>query len=613
MQPKIFMKKISKPVFISLIALLTLLAVGAAAFFLLFAPMEGHWYLKNSSSITADAVDREALSAFPRLKVLSALEADLTVAEAEAINAQYPAMDLIWSVPLSQGKVSSISDAVTLTAEEDIALLPFFSSLKEVRAEGAAVCPALLAAQEDMPHCAFIYEVTLGGTAFPMDTKVLTLTAMEELEDLKEAMPYFTALEKVDASALPLTMETARYLKDLGTVSLSTVLGDAQETETVTLPAEKEPDLEELCALYTLLPKLKTVDLTACAVSTDFVAKLEEACPHLQVLWTDAVFGPSDSAAPSLNFTQGTEEELQAYLACFPALKEADVSQLPLTNEALSALLGAFPETAFAYYVEMDGEKIAHDVTELNWDNRDIGDIDSLYTGLPLLKGLTKITLHYCSLSNEVLSDLREKNPQTKVVWTIQLTKKLAVPTDAVAFSTMAGGNNTKRLTSEKASVLRYCTDLIVLDLGHNDISDLSWLESLTNLQVLILADNEITDMTSIGKLTKLKYLELFMNKVSDISAVENLPELLDFNMCWTKVEDATPLLKCKKLERIWLASCFNLTEESKEALMAAFPNAAFDFESPSCTRKGWREHPRYEAFREMFETNVPVAPFLPE
>lgn len=612
------MKKISKPVLILLIALPVLLA-GVGAFFALFAPMGGHWFRKDSSSITTDIVDREALSAFPHLKVLSALEADLTVKEAAAIQRQYPNTELVWSVPLKGGKVSSASDAVTLTAEEDFALLPCFTNLGRVQAEGEAVCPALLEAAAAMPGCAFAYQVPLGENTYPMDAAALTLTSVEEVEGLTAALPYFTALKQVDVSACPLSCEQLAALKEaLNEVELTCTLSAFGEvfpgdSETVALPEGSEPSLEALVSLGEALPRLKTLDLTLCKAGNALVAALVQACPDLQVLWTDASFGASDSAARSLTLPDGSPEALLSYLSCFPRLESADVTALPLHNGAISELVSAFPQVDFAYMVEMDGEKIASDVRELNWDNRQVQDLESLHTGLPLLKQLKKITLHFCSLSNEELAALRAENPRTKVVWSIRLTHKLVVPTDAVAFSTMSGGTNANRLTSAKVADLQYCTELIALDLGHNAISDLSWLEPLTNLQVLILADNKITDMTSIGKLTRLKYLELFMNKVRDISAVANLTELLDFNMCWTKVSDVTPLLSCRKLERIWLASCSELTEEGKQTLLDAFPNAAFDFESPSCTRKGWREHPRYEAFRKMFETNTPVSPFLPE
>lgn len=614
------MKKVSKPILILCIALAVLLLGGAVAFFSLYAPMGGHWYKKSSASITTDAVELDALSSFPQLKVLVALEAELTVEEAESIRTQYPTVDLVWSVPLSSGKSASTSDEITLTAEEDFALLPYFSNLSKVQVEGSALCPALLSAMDSMPQCQFVYEIPLGGETIPMDTQVLTLSSQEALGDLESWLPYFTALNQVDVSNLPLTVEEVTALQEaLPEVELAYSLSAFGETlpmtlDTLTLNQGSTVTAEELIPLCALLPELKTVDLTGCTVDRKLVSSLLVAFADVQVLWTDAVYGASDSSAEALTLTEGTLEGLQTYLPCFPALQQVDITALPLPNEDTATLLSAFPDLTFAYTVELDGERILWDVTDLNWDNRTINDVNSLYTGLPLLKLLRKITFHHSSLSNEELAKLREANPQTKVVWTVKVGGSRDVSTDAVAFSTKNTVGKSRRLSNKEVEDLQYCTDLIALDLGHNDISDLSWLEKLTNLQVLILADNQITDMTSVGKLTKLKYVELFMNKIEDISAVENLPELLDFNMCWTNVKDITPLLTCTKLERIWLAGC-RLTEEDRLTLMTAFPSATLNLD-PDChssTSRGWRTHPRYDAYLEMFKTNTPVSPFLPE
>ena len=122
-------------------------------------------------------------------------------------------------------------------------------------------------------------------------------------------------------------------------------------------------------------------------------------------------------------------------------------------------------------------------------------------------------------------------------------------------------------------------------------------------------------DITPLASLKKLKYVELFMTPLRDITALGELPELLDVNLCITYVTDLTPLLNCKKLERIWIGQQTRdyCSKESLQALLEAFPDAQYDLISVSCTNRGWREHPRFDAFQEMFSKNVAVAPFLPE
>ena len=104
------------------------------------------------------------------------------------------------------------------------------------------------------------------------------------------------------------------------------------------------------------------------------------------------------------------------------------------------------------------------------------------------------------------------------------------------------------------------------------------------------------------------------MTPIRDITPLGELPELLDVNLCITYVTDLTPLLNCKKLERIWIGHQTQdyCTKESLQAVLEAFPDAQYDLLSVSCTNRGWREHPRYDAFQEMFRTNAPVAPFVP-
>ena len=67
--------------------------------------------------------------------------------------------------------------------------------------------------------------------------------------------------------------------------------------------------------------------------------------------------------------------------------------------------------------------------------------------------------------------------------------------------------------------MLKYCTDLRALDIGHQAITDLSVIgEHLTELRVLIIADNKVTDLTPLSNLRHLHYLEFFVNRVSDLS-----------------------------------------------------------------------------------------------
>ena len=387
----------------------------------------------------------------------------------------------------------------------------------------------------------------------------------------------------------------------------------AAETVTAFAP-QAVPDEPELEAIRNVFENLTVLDLRALAPDREAVAALTALAPAVNVQWTDEAFGPSESAWETVTLSgPATADAVKTYLSCFPHLREADLLAVGLSEAEGDALRAAFPSAALRRMAALNGQSFDSFTESIDLSGARIDDYDAFAEAVGGFPKLRHLELCDCSLSNEQLDALRTRYPAAGVVWTVRFGR-WTCRTDAVAFSTMQSGYTTFRLTTQMASVLRYCTDLIALDLGHNAIDDLSWLEPLQNLQLLILADNRIKDVTPIGTLKKLKYVELFMNPLRDITALGELPELLDVNICITYTTDLSPLLNCKKLERIWIGQQTQdyCKKESLQAVLEAFPDAQYDLLSVSCTNRGWREHPRYDAFQEMFRTNAPVAPFVP-
>ena len=391
--------------------------------------------------------------------------------------------------------------------------------------------------------------------------------------------------------------------------------GAAAETVGAFAPAAV-PSAAELDAILNTFENLTVLDLRALAPDREAVAALTALAPAVNVLWTDKAFGSSESAWESVILSgPAAAKTVETYLSCFPHLREADLLAAGLTEEEGDALCAAFPNLALRRMATLNGQSFDSFTEEIDLTGDRIDDYDAFSAALAFFPKLRRLELTDCSLSNEALSALRDRYPHAGVIWTVHFGR-WACRTDAVAFSTMQSGYTDFRLTAQMASVLRYCTDLIALDLGHNAIDDLSWLEPLQGLQLLILADNrQLRDLTPLASLKKLKYVELFMNPIQDITPLGELPELLDVNLCITYPTDLSPLLNCKKLERIWIGKDLadRVGKKGIDALLDAFPDAEFDLVSVGSTKLGWREHPRFYAYQEMFKTNTPVAPFLPE
>ena len=178
------------------------------------------------------------------------------------------------------------------------------------------------------------------------------------------------------------------------------------------------------------------------------------------------------------------------------------------------------------------------------------------------------------------------------------------------AFSTLKGRQEPRYTSEEVAEPLTaLCPGLLALDLGHNDVSDLSFLRAWPGLRRLIVVDSKtpITDISPLADLDDLEYVELFMQNITDISALEGKTKLLDLNLCYNDITDLTPLHSCVNLQRLWISNNRHLPQEQIDALQAALPDLVIETQTKKSTEAGWREHPRYFTMRESFESHYYV------
>src|SRR4028119_1691564 len=75
--------------------------------------------------------------------------------------------------------------------------------------------------------------------------------------------------------------------------------------------------------------------------------------------------------------------------------------------------------------------------------------------------------------------------------------------------------------TDDPEAAQQILSSMTELDLGSNQITDISFLGSLTNLTTLHLGYNQITDISFLGSLTNLTTLNLSHNQITDIRFLE--------------------------------------------------------------------------------------------
>jgi len=91
---------------------------------------------------------------------------------------------------------------------------------------------------------------------------------------------------------------------------------------------------------------------------------------------------------------------------------------------------------------------------------------------------------------------------------------------------------------------LEYCTNLIQLGLGRNQIDDISPLANLTSLTWLSLHHNQIDDISPLANLTNLTVLSSGWNQIEDISALANLTSLTELYLRSNQISDIRPLVQ---------------------------------------------------------------------
>ncbi|MGN0318383.1 MAG: leucine-rich repeat domain-containing protein [Lachnospira sp.] len=267
-------------------------------------------------------------------------------------------------------------------------------------------------------------------------------------------------------------------------------------------------------------------------------------------------------------------------------------------------------ETTTEWETQICGVTVKSTDELLDVSNKTIPDIDDFAKQLETLPALKKVDMCGCGFSNEQMEQLCNKFPDIKFVWELKMGI-WTLRTDAVAFSTLKDGTIYYRLTNDDAKVLKYCTDMVALDIGHNRVTDLSFLQYMPDLRILILVDNMIenddetyiSDLSMLKYCKKLMYLEFFVGSVSDISVLADLKELVDLNISYNPISDITPLLELPKLERLFLEHT-NVSLDDYKLLQETYPDAQIVYYGEGSVDQGWRTHERYYAMKDMYKKN---------
>ena len=316
---------------------------------------------------------------------------------------------------------------------------------------------------------------------------------------------------------------------------------------------------------------------------------------------TSAPATPEPAPPPTEYTVTGESAEEILALAEIPTLRLVDGEQSE-HYEALFALQERLPDCEVRWRVPFQGQMLPGDTEELT-----VTDLAGLEELLPWLPKLQTVDLLSAGATLEDLDRFDALRPDVFWLWEFPF-RGFTVRTDIQCYSTLQDIGFTRSDGESFYPLLHYCRKLKALDLGHNDIVDVTDIGRMEDLEVLILADNPIVDASPLGNLKKLHYLELFLCRdIEDWSFLRELTEIEDLNLCYCESCPSLDFLEVMPKLRFGMFKFMGIPYSEFHAWQERLPEAVlvYDNEDRESCNDGWRDTHRNYQIRFSF-TNWP-------
>lgn len=540
-----------------------LLAVGIAVWFLLtHVWVAGTFYSRN-----ADVLDLRF--------------ADVTTADYDKLRKKAPNSEILWRIPFQGKTYDQDTDVLYVTSltDEDVATLDYFTRLKTVEAQECTDYPQLAALTARRPEVTVEYTVTIDGREYPQDTAVVSISGITEEEiNLLTYLPELTAVTAVGCRTPEQMTRLRDFCQEKG-LSFALRFGTKTYPDTVQeldVTGVTDGELE----LLQLLPELKTLHLKNPKADPETVAQLRSTYPKADISWEVEIAGVS--------FPDDTKEvDLSAVLESSAA--QTTTATAAGTQTAVGAQTTTKTQTTTGAATGTQSTKETQSTAPAVTLN-----LEDLEKKMSYLSDAKQVFLGKCGLDNEELAALRERvRDSYKLVWTVQLGKKLTARTDDTTF--MPVREHVYYFLDEDAYNLRYCEDMLCVDVGHMGLTNIDFVKGMPHLQILILAHNgQLQDISPISSCKELIFLELDWSAVKDFTPLVGCTSLEDLNIGLT-YPSVEPLMQMTWLKNLWMVD-----RGGAYQLSQALPDTKIVASADVTVGAGWRNLPNYYKMRDM-------------
>ena len=549
-----------KKILALLLVIMLLLSAGIAWVLMSFHIIEGQLYSKNAD-------------------FLNLQKKNISISHYESLAQRLPGCEILWNVPF-QGEYHS-SDAEELVLkdlETDLDHLAYFPNLKTLDARNCADLSGLNVLRQLYPEVTVLAEITLNGKTYAWDAEQIELSAItaEELE----LLPCLTNLKQVtvgeggNAANFPALKE---YCENNGIDFRVIVFGSVMEKDVAEISVSGVT--ENQIQLLSLCPWLKKLHLPEPEVTAQALLALKEAMPETEVTWEKTVLG--------LTFQWD-----ETHIDLMPVLSRedgADLSEKSAWDYGLQQPVMCDREEVQSSIKVTD----AHPLPDRTDATPEL--IAELEAAMPYFPEAQTLTLVGCWLENEAISQFRETHREDyKVIWSVQIGN-LATRTDATLFMPTKFMVTAGSIADWHAYNLRYCEDMISMDVGHMSLSELEFLEFMPDLLYLDIALNHIVDLSPLASCKNLKFLVMHsLSMELDYTPLLGCTALEDLHI-GNNPGDISPVFEMKQLKNLWITG---LDYETYERAKAELPDTHIGY-FYNGTNDGWRRLPNYFKMRD--------------
>lgn len=447
------------------------------------------------------------------------------------------------------------------------------------------------AVREKLPEAEILWDVPFQGGSYANDTKIITVKNLTA-EDVT-ALGYFTQLETLKAEECRDYDQLMAFRQNHPEVEILFKLEVGGKTfDQDTREMELSAISQEEIALLPMLQKLETVTVSSGGTAENMV-DLQAYCHANGCAFRVSFDGVAvEDGAQEVSITNATTEDLYL-LQLLSNMKQLELTTPKAPVEALLALQEAYPDVEVSWSQEVAGKLFSHTETLIDISNIEVTDLDAVAQAMTYFPDATQLEMHFCGVENEDMAAFREAHREDyKVVWTVYLGPLLPTRTDTT--SIMPARDGTSVFHDEEAYNMRYCEDVIAVDVGHLDVRNVEWAVYMPHLKYLILAWTGVQDLSPLGNCKELVWLEVDNSPAKESEALLGCTALEDINIGNSSM-DGTVLSQMTWLKNVWAIG----KPMAAYRVAQGCPDAHVVTSGEHTVSGGWRYLPNYYAMRD--------------